>query len=304
MKLFSFILALLLISSSALAKDTALILPAGPGSTLDLVGRTLAVGYKKATNKDLIPENRPGGDMLIGFSAFQKDENSILLGAMTLHAFNYHFRSDPINYTPDDFYNVSLVGWQPQIWYASAESGIRTPQDLVKKLPSSTKNFIAGDNTLNFVNADAFLAHYDKHQKIKKVRHKTSTDVTTAVAGGFVDVGVGTLTPSVLALVQQGKLFLIGSSATSTITVNGISIPSIGSNLNIPQFNGGYVISLNPKLPKDLKEQIKKDFYSVLQNPETKAELEKLGLIYVGTNQTDTDKILKNYRDTVGRYKQ
>lgn len=285
------------------AKEYRLVLPAGPGSTLDLVGRTIAKSYNKISGNNLIVENKPGGDGLIAVAHFKNTPGAVILGNTTMHAFNYHYRPQPLPYSDGDFDHVGFVGWAPQIWYANPKSGIKTPADLKKVLGTTDKPFFAGDNTLNFVNGNSLVRHLNLQDQVKGVRYKTSPEAVTSTIGGLQPIGVGTLTPVLLEHVKAGNLVIVGSSGDRDFSVDGINIPSISKATGAQQFSGGYVLSMNKQFNKDEIAQMHKDLSAAIQSPESQEEFKRLRVLFVGSDGATALKILTDYRASIGQFK-
>jgi len=296
------LLSLTLSLSWAAQTENTLILPAGPGSTLDLVGRTLITANNRLTNKQLIPLNRPGADGILSVNHLLDNPKFLLLGNTSIHAFNYYFREGPMGYTNQDFEHISFIGWAPQIWYASRKSNIQSLQDFKKAISGNNTLTIAGDNTLNFVNIDAVLKHYRSGQHIK-VRYKSAIDAVMSVAGGDVDLAVGTLTPTLIQMSQQGRVTILAASSDNIYQSQGISVLSMKQQLDVPQFSGGYILSVSSKMPNEQKEITKKTLTQIMNDPETVSSLRNLGVIVVGNNAKNVDQIIDNYRDAIATYR-
>jgi hypothetical protein len=242
-----------------------LILPAGPGSTLDLVGRTLATASVRLTGTDMIPLNRPGADGILSVDHLMKNPNSLLLGNTTIHAFNYHFRDTAVNYNDRDFEHISFIGWAPQIWYASKKSRIQNLKDLQNAITSNNILNIAGDNTLNFVNIDAVLKHYQSTHHVK-VRYKSAI-------------------------------------ADSAYQSQGLSVPSLKEQLNIVQFSGGYILSVSTDMEPSQKDTAKKNLARIMQDQSTVESLRNLGVIVVSNKTKNAKQIINEYRDAIASYR-
>lgn len=295
-------LSLFAVSSWAGSNQPALILPAGPGSTLDMVGRTLISGAKNLADIELVPLNRPGADGILAINQLVKDPTALLLGNTTIHAFNYHFRDPVPDYKDQDFVHISFVGWAPQVWYASKKSNIKNIKDLPKAITDRRILNIAGDNTLNFVNVDAVLRHFQSTHHTK-VRYRSALDAVMGVASGDIDLGVGTLTPTLVQLSNKGIITILASSADSVYQSQGMSIPSVRAELNIAQFSGGYILSVSSAMDPTQRAQVEKTIKKIMQDPSTAAALHQLGVIAVGNDPKNAKQTINQYRDSISAYR-
>lgn len=295
-------LSLLAVSSWASSPRSTLILPAGPGSTLDMVGRTLISSMQRLANHTVIPLNHPGADGILAVNQLPKNPGALLLGNTTIHAFNYHFRDTVPDYKDRDFSHITFVGWAPQVWYASQKSGIKNVHDLQKSIAGQRVLNIAGDNTLNFVNIDAVLRHYQATHHTK-VRYRSAIDAVVGVSSGEIDLAVGTLTPTLISMSKKGLVTILASSADSVYHSQGLSIPSLKENSKIMQFSGGYVLSVSAAMDTAQKSQLEKTIAAVMQDPITTSALHELGVIVVGNDPKSAKQVIDQYRDSIAAYR-
>jgi tripartite-type tricarboxylate transporter receptor subunit TctC len=94
------------------ARPIRLIVPFGPGSTTDLLGRAVAQHLAQQTGQQVVVENRPGAGGNIGAEAASRaapDGYTLLMGAASTNAINpslyRNLRFDPIR----DFAPIALV---------------------------------------------------------------------------------------------------------------------------------------------------------------------------------------------------
>ena len=100
------------------SKQVRLILPAGPGSVVDLRARQLASRLPDLLGQPVVIDNRPGGNGFLAAEAVARapaDGHTLLLGAQSIFAVNpWLFKSLP--YRPDeDFAPVTLLSTGPII---------------------------------------------------------------------------------------------------------------------------------------------------------------------------------------------
>ena len=127
-------------SSSASAEDkwpsrpVTLIVPVGPGTITDIIGRLLADRLKDALGQPFVVENRPGAGATIGARYVARaapDGYTLLAGGNTTHSsVPALFKIPP--YDPvTDFTPIARVGLLGQFFAANPQQPFRTIQEMV-----------------------------------------------------------------------------------------------------------------------------------------------------------------------------
>jgi tripartite-type tricarboxylate transporter receptor subunit TctC len=115
-------------ASAAIAQDVypskaiKLIVPLGAGGATDVVARVVAAKLSQRLGQQVIVENRPGAEGVIGVNAGAKadpDGYTLVLGSSTTLAANFHLRKSlpfhpindlaPVSMALKDFYNVLVI---------------------------------------------------------------------------------------------------------------------------------------------------------------------------------------------------
>ncbi|MEP7302583.1 MAG: tripartite tricarboxylate transporter substrate-binding protein [Caldimonas sp.] len=123
-------------SGAALAQDGApvkMIVPFGPGTTTDTIGRIVAEALARSLGQTVVVDNRAGAGGAIGTDQVAKaagDGKTLVMGTVGTHAINAAlFRKLPYD-TLRDFAPVAFVGYTPTLLVVSAESPLGTLKDL------------------------------------------------------------------------------------------------------------------------------------------------------------------------------
>ena len=161
---------------------------------------------------------------------------------------------------------------------------------------------IAGDNTLNFVNIDAVLNYYQSTHHTK-VRYKSAIDAVIGATSGDIDLGVGTLTQTLVQMAKEGRITILASSADSVYQSQGFLVPSLKEQLNIMQFSGGYILSVSANMEPSQKNSVKKNLAKIMQDQSTAESLRDLGVIVVGNDPNNAKKVINEYRDAIASYR-
>ena len=115
------------------AKPVRLIVPVTTGGPSDLVARLLADKLAASLGKPVIVENRPGASQTVGANAVAKSDPDgyTLLQAAANMAINPILMADLPFDTMKDFAPVSLTHLTPYVFVVSAQSPVRTLEELL-----------------------------------------------------------------------------------------------------------------------------------------------------------------------------
>lgn len=299
-----FITFVTIFGNPGFAKEYRFILPSGPGSLNDTLGRAIADAYNQQNNGNkLIVDNKPGGDMIVAVNAFKKDAGAIILGNSSMHAFNYHFREGGVPYSDSDFDHVTFIGWSPMIWYATPNSGISAPMDMIKFLQQTKdKPFIGVDNILNIANAKAIKSKFGLDH-VKEVRYKTAGEVMISTMNGTQIVANGAGAPAVISHIKGGNLIAVGNTTDKDVYIDGVFFPSVPKVTGATGFAAANIISISPQFAPEEARQLHSDIIAAVASPGVQDVIKKIGMTYVGEPGAKGAAIMKKYRDQVGQYK-
>ena len=129
--------AVLLAWAGALqAQDSApikMVVPFGPGTTTDTVGRVVAEALGKTLHQTIVVDNRAGAGGSVGTDQVAKsapDGKTLVMGTVGTHAINAAlFRKLPYD-TLRDFAPVAFIGYTPTLLVVAANSPARSLKDL------------------------------------------------------------------------------------------------------------------------------------------------------------------------------
>ena len=110
-----------------------MIVPFGPGTTTDTIGRIVAEALGKSLGQTVVVDNRAGAGGSIGSDQVAKapgDGKTLVMGTVGTHAINASlFKKLPYD-TLRDFAPVAFVGYTPTLLVVAADSPIKTLKDL------------------------------------------------------------------------------------------------------------------------------------------------------------------------------
>jgi len=264
-----------------------------PGGGTDNTGRIIADRLGKILGQSVIVENHAGAAGVIGngMAARAPADGYNLLYDSASFTINPAIRKMP--YDPrKDFIPLSLSVSQPNVLVVSADSPIKTLNDYIaaaKANPGKITFGSAGVGTGQHMTGEWFKK--EAHVDIMHVPYKGGAEVYTDIMGDRITSYFGNL-GSAMGLLRGGKLRpLAVTSATRNPRLP--DVPTLKES-GFPDFvtlewAGAYV----PRgTPPEIVAKLSKAFQEAVQNPETRAALEKAGVDVVGDSQADFKKFL------------
>lgn len=260
------IILLVLFYSIAKSKEIDLIVPNSPGSTTDILGKDIAAKYEEITGKKITIKYLPGGEGAVAASHFQKAHNqTMMMATSAMIIYNPVLKKD-LSYKDEDFKFYAWLGSLHCIYVTRTDTGIKTIEDFITKLPKSKKPFVAGYGPACDLNVDILNKSGKSSGPLEVVKYKSGPDTLLALLNGDVDVANINVQSSLFQLVDEGKLHIIATSSASELDVEGKKIISMSTALQIPYTMAGWVFVIKPNadpaFEKSLQDNLKKIMYS------------------------------------------
>jgi len=282
-------------------KPVRLIISFTPGSSTDIIGRTVAAKLQEIWGQPVVAENRPGAGGTVGseFVVRSDPDGYTLLANSSAHAANPGMYKELRYDTMRDFVNLALLGGGPNVLIVSPESGWKSLKDFVdaaKKSPGK----------LNFSSAGIGSGTHFNLEKLKlaagiDVQHVPYKGTPEAIGDTIANRVCCYWAPLNAALphVNGGKAtaLAISSAQRSPLLPN---VPSVAE-----QGYAGFDYTLwvglwgPAKIPQDIAAKINKDVNAALASPDLKERLAKLGTVPGNlTIAQFTDFVKKEIEDT------
>lgn len=196
-------------------RPVELVVPFATGGSTDVYARFLAKELGDELKTPVIVVNRPGAGGGLGASFVARanpDGKTILLGTISTHAINPWLYKD-LNYDPNkDFTPVAKVVAMPNVLTVSANSDVKSVDDLVKKATSKELTFgsAGGGTTSNL--AGELMKQMKPEMKLTHVPYRGSAPAITDLMGGHIDFQFDNLT-SMLSQIESGRLRALAVSS-------------------------------------------------------------------------------------------
>ncbi len=287
LKQFTYGLVMLLgMAGTALAQDTyptkpvKLIVPLAAGGASDVVARIFAAKLSERLGQQVIVENRPGAEGLIGVDAAVKsapDGYTLVLGSSTTLAANFHLRKTlpfhpvkdlaPVSMAFQGFFNILVIN------AAVPAKNLKEFIALAKSQPGKLDYGTATSGSKICVETFKAMAGVD----LQMVNYKSSPQALNDLMGGQLQLicePVATAMPNILA----GRLRALGvTSATPHPAAPGL--PTVAQE-GLPGFEySAWVAVFAPaQTPTAVIGRLEKDIAWVLNDPDTIKKVQAAGV--------------------------
>jgi tripartite-type tricarboxylate transporter receptor subunit TctC len=262
-------------------KPIRLIATYSPGSSVDILARIVAVPLSEQLKQQIIVENKPGagGDLATGYVANAPKDGYVLgIASPAPLTVDPVVRKD-IPYDPiKDLAPISLIAKGPNILLVNAGIPAHNLAELIayiKANPGKVSYASAGFGTSNHVAGELFrrLTHTD----ILHVPYKGNSEAITDVVAGRVQMLFSGL-PPVLPFLQSGQLRAIVVADTRRTPLLP-DLPTV-AEAGLPGAESGawYGLMAPAGTPPAVLDRLNTELRRVLQRPEIRAQLLKLGV--------------------------
>lgn len=306
--------ALILMSAAVLAAGAAVaqefpsrpvrfVVPFPPGGAVDILGRTLAPPLSRALGQNVIVENRPGGNTVIGAELVARapaDGHTLLLMAPSF-TINPFVRSK-LSYDPmKDFAGVTRLASTALVISVHPSLPARTLKQLVAlararpgELTYATASIIGGQRIAGEMFKDA--AGID----IVNVPYGGGAPATMAVIGGHTTMLVANVA-EVAPHVASGKLRAL---AVTSLARSGVlkDVPTVAES-GFPGFDSTnwFGAVARAATPKNAIDRLSAEIARGLQLPEVNDALSRLGLSAAAMSPGEFDAFLRAEMERNGK---
>lgn len=246
-----------------------LIIPTTPGSTPDILARTIAPKLSQRIGRPVVVENRVGASGNIGTEAVVRaaPNGSTLLIAASSLATGAPLQKAPFD-AAKDLAPVSLMGWNSLVFVTQPNTGIKTIGDLLaaaRKSPGKLSYGSPGSGTPNHLAAELFKVKTQTY--IMHVPYRGSAQQLTDVLGG--QINMAPITASVAAPhVRSGRLVALAIAGDKRSAL----LPEVPSmkEAGVPGVDGNiwYGMFAPKGTPPALISRLNREVHAILQEEE------------------------------------
>ena len=281
------------------SKTVRIVVPTGPGSSLDLIVRAMSDKLGAKWGQPVVVENKPGAGGMLGLDVAAKatDGHTLAIGFNGPIAFNaFLYRKMP--YDPaKDLLPVIMTTSQPNVLAVNADKvPAKTVPEFVAwaRAQGSKVNYSSlGNGSSAHLTMELFLA--EAGLQATHVPFNGSPPAAMAVAQGEADATF-MVAPALLPHVRNNKVRLLAvSSAQRPDSLKDLpTLASAGyANVESLAWNGLFAPAGTPEA---VISKINADANAVLQDPAVRQALDAQGLTVVGGSAADFQRVIDGDR--------
>ena len=277
-------------------KPLRFVVPYQPGGIIDAAARVIGPKITESWGQQVIIENKPGGNAIIGMSFVAKapaDGYTWVLATLGDFTVNPTMIKD-IPYTIDkSFAPVGIITSIPTVFAVNAASPYKSMADVIadaKKQPGKISYATPGNGAINHIAMESIALNTGT--KFQHIPYKGGAPATTAVAAGDVPIGLLAVTAAI-PFIKSGKIRLLATATQAKLTQYP-ELPTL-AELGMLKFDGSnWVGMMAPKAtPTALVDKMNAELGKILRMPDVVKRLAATGGTPIPGSVADFDKRVK-----------
>jgi tripartite-type tricarboxylate transporter receptor subunit TctC len=284
------------------SKVIKIIVPFTAGSATDIMARIVGEKLTTSMGQPVVVENRPGAGGTLGASQVAKSEPDgyTLVVVSTGHVVNPALYAN-LNYdTLGDFVGVSPLAAVPSVLVVGAGSPIKNMAELIataKAKPGQLNFASAGVGSATHVNAEKFRAQ--ANIQVTHIPFKGTPETIVEISAGRVDFMFTPVLSSIPSIRDNRMRALAVSTAKRSSALP--DTPTV-AEAGLPGFVFDFWIGMlaPAKTPKAIVNKLNAEVRNILQLPDVKDRLSKLGADPMTMSSEQFDAYIKEDFTTLG----
>jgi len=272
------------------SKPVRVVIPYPPGSTPDIVGRTLSTKLQEALGQPFVVDNRTGAGGNIGAEAVAKatpDGYTLLIGINGPAAINKFLYKDLAYDSDKDLLPVSLLASAPQMLVVNpsvAANDFRSFVDYLKRNPGRLSYGSAGSGSAAHLTME--LLKSDAHVFLVHIPYRGFPPAVTDLLSGNIQA-MFAIIPAVLPQVKAGKLKALAVTGLKR-SASAPDVPSV-AELGYPQLESLAWIGLlaTAGTPSEALNRLQAEAIKAMRAVDTRELLGKQGFDVVGSSAAE-----------------
>ncbi len=284
------------------SKPVRLVVPYTPGGGTDAVGRVIAQSLTEKWGQQVIVDNRPGGDTIIGTNVVAKSapDGYTLLVLPTTYAINASRKDLPYD-SYKDLDAVAALSKSPYVLAIHPSLPANNLKELIalaKAKPGQLNYGSAGTGTTNHLGTELFCMMTGT--KMQHIPYKGSAPATTDLVGGQLQLYFNNTISAMAPLINAGRLRAIAVTSEKRLA----ALPQVPTfaEAGLPGYEmlSWFTIAVPAGTPKPIINKISKDIAVLLTQPGTIDALDKQSMEpYIVASP---DQVTAMIRSEIARY--
>jgi len=297
-----------LISTNSLAqsdypvKTVRLIVPFPPGGTTDIVARTLGQAMSKSLGRQVIIDNRPGANGVIGAEIAARssaDGYTAFMTSASILAITPHLRTD-LGYSVRDFAPASLAVITPNVLVAHPSFPVKNVKELIALAKSKSNQISFGSSGV------ASIGHIVVEQirtvtgaQMIHVPYKGAAPAESDLFSGHIAL-MATGLVSAMPHVKSGRLRALAVTTAKRVPALA-DLPTIAETVPGVDTGSWFGILLPTGSPMIAVERIGAAAASAIRSPELRERLSGDGAEIVGSTPSEFARFIQSESDRYAR---
>ena len=261
------------------AKPVRIISPYPPGGTTDILARMVGAKLTESWGQQVIVDNRPGGNTIIGSEAMVKSppDGYTLLSILTSHVIVPNLAPTPYD-AVKDFAAVATIASTQLVLVVHPSVPIKNLQELIafaKMRPGQLNYGSGGSGTVTHLAGEYF--NMLSGAKIQHIPYKGSSQALTDVMGGQVHMYYS---PPIFALphIKSGRLKAIALTGDTRLSALPQVPTAMESGLKGFVLNIWYGLLAPAATPRAVIDKLGAEIAKVLAMPDIRERLLSQGM--------------------------
>lgn len=262
------------------AKSLRMVVPLAPGSTADIVSRTVATELAKALGQAVVVENKLGAGGSIAMAEVARtapDGYTLTFASQGTLVFNQALYASTGYDSLKDFSPLAFIGGVSNVMIVNPGNPAKSPLDVVaeaKANPGKLTFSSGGAGTSHHLSGVLFAQMTGT--QLVHVPYKQTPAGILAVMTGEVSMGFFN-TPTVIGQIAGGKLKPLGVTSV-TRSKQLPDVPTLDAQgLKGYEMNTWFGFVGPARIPAPVVERLNKEINAVLAKPDVVASLDKQG---------------------------
>jgi tripartite-type tricarboxylate transporter receptor subunit TctC len=283
-------------------KPIRLIVPLAAGGASDAAARALAKGLTAALGREVLVDNRPGGNAGLAAAAVLSatpDGYTLFFALASNAGLPYLSKVSPYK-SITEFSPVSTIGGNTLCLVVPSSVGVKTLAEFAALAKGSAQPLMRGTNNV----AEDMVAGQITDAlgfTLDRVPYKGAAQTLPDLLAGRLQAAVLPVGITV-AHVQSGRLTMLGCSIAERIAALP-TVPTLGeSGVRAAPVISAHIVLGPPRLPAEIVERLAAEVQRVAQTADFKREMDRLLIVGIARSPAQTRELLMQAEAQYAQY--